>query len=131
MTSGVAYLYRVRAVDASGSVSPYSNVDLGTAMSFTDDPLVIGASGIKARHLTELRQAVDAVRTLAALPAVSWTDPTLAGSPIKAVHVQELRRSLDEALAALLLPVQSYADQSLTGVRVKKIHIEELRERVR
>src|SRR5712692_6065478 len=65
--SVTAYLYRVRAVDSIGNVSPYSNIDLATAISFTDNSLLVGSTTIKVAHITELRQAVNAVRTTAGL----------------------------------------------------------------
>lgn len=131
VSPGTAYLYRVRATDGAGNFSPYSNVDLATAVSFTDAPLVSAVTIIKAQHLVELRQSINAVRTLAGLGATAWTDSSLQGIRIKAIHLEEMRTSLDQALTTLNLPVQSYTDSSLTGSRVKQIHIEELRERVK
>lgn len=130
VTVGTAYLYRVRAVDTSGYFSPYSNVDLATAVTFLDDPLA-SAAPIKAQHLVELRQAVNAVRVTAGLGPASWTDAAPQGARIKALHVQELRTMLDQALAALNLPIQSYTDPNLTNARVKKEHFEQLRQRVK
>ena len=131
VSSGSSYLYRVCAVDAAGNHSAYSNVDLATAITFTDDPLVAGGTTIKAQHIFELRQAVNAVRLLAGLSAASWTDSYLSGVTIKAVHIQELRNMLDQAFNMLGLPVSSYADPWLAGVVVKKAHVEEIRQRVK
>jgi hypothetical protein len=132
VTSGTAYLYRVKAVDASGNASIYSNLDLATAINFTDDPLLANTTVVKAQHLIELRQAINAVRALAGLPASSWTDPSPQGAFIKKVHIEELRASLDQALAALGLPVQPYTDPTLTTrTFIKKVHFHELRERVK
>src|SRR5206468_3635895 len=131
VNSGTSYVYRVCAVDAAGNHSAYSNVDLATAISFTDEPLTPGTTTIRAQHISELRQAISAVRTLAGLSAVTWTDPSLSGVTIKAVHIQEMRISLDEALSSLGLPASSYTDSSLTGIAVKKVHVDELRQRVR
>jgi cytochrome c peroxidase len=128
---GTAYLYRVRAVDAAGNTIGYSNMDLATVIYFMDDPLIAGTTYIKAQHITELRQAIDAVRATAGLQAFAWTDSTLTGTWIKATHVQEPRTGLDQALNALGLPIQPYTDSSLVGLPVKKVHIEELRARVK
>lgn len=130
---GTSYLYRVRAVDATGNVSTFSNLDLSTTILFTDDPLNIGTTPVKAQHVTELRDAVNAVRTSAGLAPATWTDPTLPGIVIKTVHVQELRTRLDEALVGLGLPTPSYTDPTLApGVTViKAAHVEELRQAVR
>ncbi len=130
-TSGVAYLYRVCAVDAAGNLSAYSNTDLATAITFTDDPLTSGVTVIKAQHLMELRQAVNAVRATANLTAAGWTDIAPQGIAIKAVHLQELRTNLDQALSTLGMTTPPYTDPNLVGVGVKKIHVEELRQRVK
>ncbi len=129
-----SYLYRVRAVDGSGLTSQPSNIVLGTAVTFTDNPLVAGITMIKAQHILELRQAVNAVRTLAGLPNAAWTDSTLTPQVtlVKAVHVQELRDKLDEALIALLIAPPQFTDQPLatgaSGTQIKKVHVEELRQ---
>jgi hypothetical protein len=126
-----AYLYRVRSADAGGNLSAPSGIDVATAISFTDNPLTVGTTLIKAQHVTELRQAVNAVRATANLSVVTWTDTTLTNVTVKAVHVQELRTNLDEGLTALGLPVNSYTDSSLSGVAIKKVHIDEIRQRVK
>jgi RHS repeat-associated protein len=124
-----AYLYRVRAVEAGGVASPYSNIALGTSISYTDDPLQSGVTVIKAQHFNELRLAINAVRQLAGLPAATWAQPSLSGEIIRAEHVQELRDRLSEALSALQLPAATYTDPTLTvGVtNVQRAHVEDLR----
>lgn len=130
VSAGQAYLYKVRAVDAYGHSSLYSNIDLATAVTFLNDPLSSGTM-IKAQHLTELRQAINAVRATAGLSAATWTDASPQGVRIKAIHVQEMRTALDQGLSALGLTVQSYTDPSLTNMRIKKEHFEQLRDRVK
>ncbi|HYO91783.1 MAG TPA: fibronectin type III domain-containing protein [Pyrinomonadaceae bacterium] len=132
VTSGVAYLYRVRAVDSLGLTTAASNLDVATAVSFTDDPLIADSTIIKAQHLIELRQAVNAVRLLAGLQAASWTDASPQGVFIKKAHVEELRTKLDEALTALGLSTQAYTDPVLTtNTSIRKVHFDELRQRVK
>jgi hypothetical protein len=119
----------VRAGDAT-RVSAFSNVDLATTIVFTDDPLVVGSTRAKAVHLTELRQAVDAVRAAAGLSAGTYTDTISAGvTRIKAIHISEIRSQLDAALIALGLGAPTYTDATLTaGVSVvKKAHVQEPR----
>jgi len=130
VTSVNAYLYRVRTADAIGNLSPPGSIDVATAITFTDNPLTAGTTLIKAQHVSELRQAVNAVRAAANLAAATWTDSSLASLQIKAVHVQELRTNLDQALTALGLATSSYTDTSLSGVVIKKLHIDEVRQRV-
>src|SRR5687768_7110059 len=131
VTSVNAYLYRVRTADAVGNLSAPSGIDVATAITFTDNPLTVGTTPVKAVHMTELRQAVNAVRAAANLSAATWTDPTLSTSvPIKAVHVTELRSNLDAALTALGISTSAYTDPSLTGIVIKKVHVDEVRQRV-
>lgn len=130
-----AYLYRVRAVDSQGNPSPYSNLDLATAITFTDDSLVSQTTAVKAAHINELRQAVDAIRSLAQLSAQNWGGAvTQSVTTIQATHIQDLRTSLNQALSQLSLAQCSYTDNSLQALRdsiFKKDHIEQLRQCVR
>jgi uncharacterized repeat protein (TIGR01451 family) len=134
VTPGTTYLYKVIAVDSGNAMSGFSNVDLATAMTFTDDPLVAGSTVIKAAHINELRTAVNAVRAAAGLSAATFTDSITAGVFIRAAHITELRTRLDEARAAILgIPPLSYTDSALTSftTRVKAAHIQELRDGVK
>jgi hypothetical protein len=132
VTGGTAYLYRIRAACPSGSLSSPSNVDLATAMNFTDDPLVAEVTGIKAQHINELRAGVNAVRATALLAPASWTDSALQGIPVQAVHITELRQNLNQALQALGFTPIAYTDNPLNpGVIVKKAHIEDIRQALR
>lgn len=125
-----AYLYRVRTSDAVGNLSPPGNLDVAAAVTFTDNPLTTGTTVVKAQHIIELRQAVNAIRATANLSGVTWTDSTLTSVVIKAVHVEEMRAGLNQALTAMGLTVTSYTDPSLASVAIKKVHIDELRQRV-
>lgn len=133
VSSGSAYLYRVRAVDSSGMPSSPSTMAVGTAITFQDPTLVAGTTPIKKQHIYDLRQAVNAVRTIAGSGAFTWTDTDLTGLEVKALHVQQLRDKLNEALLALSVPVTAYQDPTLAtganGTPIRKIHIEQLRER--
>jgi chitodextrinase len=132
LSSTTTYIYRVRAVDAGGNYSDFSNIDIATTIVFTDDPLAAGTI-IKAVHITEVRSAVNAVRAAAGLSAVTWTDSSLTNVEIKAVHINELRSSLDAARTVLGLSTGSYTDSSLTAgtTLVKAVHVSELRDRVK
>jgi hypothetical protein len=120
-------------VDSQHVFSPYSNLDLATTILFTDDPLVSAFTKVRAAHFSEVRQAVNAVRASAGLPAATWTDTNLAGIVIKAAHIQEMRNYLGPALISLGLSTPAYTDPSLTtGVTpFRKVHLEELRQRVK
>ena len=127
-TADTAYLYKVRAVN--GGESADSNIDLATTVIFTDDPLVVGTTLVQTTHITQLRTAVNAVRTLASLGAGSYTDPTLTAGVtlVKAAHINDLRGALDEARETLVLPVISYGETvTAATTTVKASHFSELR----
>jgi chitodextrinase len=131
LSSNTTYIYRVRAVDAAGNYSGFSNTDIATTISFTDSALSAGMD-IKAAHVTELRTAVNAVRAAAGLTAASWTDSSLTGVDVKATHINELRSNLDAALSVLGLSTGSYTDTLTANVTpIKAVHVTELRDRVK
>lgn len=136
VTPVTAYLYRVRAVDANGNVSPYSNVDVATAISFTDDTLVSNSTLVQAVHINELRQAVDAVRavTLHLGPADWGGGIQQYVTTIQAKHIQDLRDNLDAARSELGLSPCTYTDNSINALKAsyfKKEHIEQIRQCVK
>ena len=127
--AATAHLYRVRAVNATG-LSADSNTDLATTILLTDPTLVVRATTVKRAHLTELRTAVNAIRSLAGLDAYPFTDatPTL----IRRSHIAELRTALDQARAALALSALGYTDAALPiGTPIRAAHVTELRSGVR
>jgi Dual-action HEIGH metallo-peptidase len=131
-SANTAYLYKVRAVN--GGESGDSNVDLATTVIFTDDPLVGGTTLVKSVHISELRTAVNAVRTLAGIGAGSYTDPTLTAgvTPVKAAHINDLRANLDAARSALALSALSYGETVTGGTTTfKATHVSELRNGVK
>jgi Domain of unknown function (DUF1929) len=129
---GTAHVYRVRAVDPLGNFSAFGNSDFATTVLFTDNPLAPGAT-IKAEHLAQLRQAVNAVRAAAGLSQVGWTEAASPGTSVRAVHVQELRAGIEPALAQFGLAFGQYTDPTLTpGVTpIRAAHWQELRDRVK
>jgi hypothetical protein len=130
VTANASYLYRVRAVNDSGSSSP-SPEDPATTVIFTNDPVIAQTTTIKAAHLAELRMAVNALRALAGQPATSFTGNATPGTVIAAVHVTQLRSALDVALNALGRPAGGYTDAIGAGVPVRAVHFQEIRTRVK
>jgi hypothetical protein len=129
----VAYLYRVDAYDGSNAFVTSSNSDVATTVTFTDATVTAGATTIKAAHLTELRTAVNLVRALAGLGAVSFTEGTpAAGGIIRATHITDLRPAVAAARSGLGLPGIVFADPSPTPgeALVRAIHVNELRAAV-
>src|SRR5205814_3131897 len=134
VTAGNTYLYKVRALDSSSRPSPLSAPDAATTIFFTNDPLAGGATAMKAAHITELRQAVNAMNAAAGLGTTTFTDSSLVvGITIKAVHVQELRAALATARSVLGLLTIGFTDPTLVvGTTIAKAaHIQELRNGIK
>jgi hypothetical protein len=132
--SGVrAYMYRVRAADATNTIfSAYSNYDLGTTIIFTDASLP--GQIIKGIHLTEVRQTVNAVRALAnpaVYPAINWIDPAPQGVRIKAQHMLDLRSSVNPALSFLGLLMVSSDSSLAVGNAIKGVHLQDVRDKLK
>jgi uncharacterized protein YkwD len=95
----VNYAYTVTVIDPARVPPP----------TFTDHPLVSRTTRVKAAHITELRQAIDALRTRYGLPRHPWADAALAPATIVlASHVVELRAALDAVYAAAKRTPPSY-----------------------
>ena len=129
--SSSALLYRVRAKAADGTASEYSASDLALTYAFTDGTIQSGVTLVKRVHLTELRNAANAVRAVAQMGAVSWVEPLPV--TIRTAHIAELRTAINQARAALLLPSAVYTDPTLAAGSnvVRAIHFEELRAAMR
>jgi photosystem II stability/assembly factor-like uncharacterized protein len=100
---------------------------------FTDNPIAVGATPIKIVHITELRQAIDTLRSRYGLSAFSWTDPTLTAhvTQVKVAHLTELRTALAAVYAAAGQTPPTYTDPTITSTTViKQVHIAELRAAV-
>jgi hypothetical protein len=131
--TGTAYLYRVRSADAIGNVSSQSNTDLATTIIFADDPLNTQTL-IRANHIVQLRQAINAIRHLTpTLTDYNWQQPsaTLVGAPIMANDIVELRNALDDAMNILGFQAGGYTPASLAGQPIQTGPITQLRDRVK
>ncbi|MGZ7031594.1 MAG: hypothetical protein ACXVIJ_06425 [Thermoanaerobaculia bacterium] len=128
--AGTTYVYEVRAVDAGNVVSSFSNVDPATT-SFTDDPLVVNTTLVKAVHPLEVTTAINALRSLAGLPL--FADATIAsGLVVRADHINNLRTALNEARTTLGLSAVTFAESVTVGTTtIKAAHVEELRSGVK
>ncbi len=102
---------------------------------FTDDPLTSQVTPSKAVHITELREAINTLRSNNGLAAFSFTDPTLTAgvTQFKGVHVTDLRTALNEVYDALALTRPTYTDPTITAgqMAIKRVHIAEIRSAVR
>lgn len=124
VSPGTTYLYKVRAVDASSTASPFSAVDAATTIVFTDDPV---SGVVKALHFTQLRTAINAISAAAGLAPIASDATIAAGQLIRAQHIAALRTALDQARAAIGLPALTH-DTSST---IKSLQITQLRNGVK
>jgi hypothetical protein len=129
LSPNTTFLYRVRAANGT-ALSTYSNLDHATTVIFTDDPLIVRVTRIKAIHLTQIRTAVNAVRIAAGLSGLTYTDPNPARVPVKAVHINELRTALSAGLSGI---GKSSAFTGTVSARtpIRAIHFQELRNLVK
>lgn len=122
VSANTSYLYRVRAL-SGGDASGFSNADVATTVVFDEDTIV------RAAHVTQLRTAVNAMRSLAGLGELAADATIGVGQVVRASHITALRTGSSEARAALGLPALSYTDATLTII--KEAHVTELRSGVR
>jgi RHS repeat-associated protein len=99
----------------------------GAPPVLNDNPLVAAQTTVQARHITELRDAINALRSHMSLPAYSWQYSVTTNDWITASPILEMRTALDQALGA---PSGGYAAGLVQGQLIKAIHIQELRDRV-
>ncbi len=101
--------------------------------AFTNDPLTAGVTTIRALHVQELRNRVDAARLRFGLAAFAWRDPSLVGGQtfVRAIHILDLRSALAAVYQAAGRPEPSYTDQALAdGMAVRALHLSEVRSRL-
>jgi RHS repeat-associated protein len=99
----------------------------GSAPTFANNPLVSGATTVQALHITQLRDAINALRGHMSLPAYSWQYSATTNDYISANPILEMRTALDQALGA---PSPAYSAGLAQGQPIKAVHIQELRDRV-
>jgi hypothetical protein len=102
--------------------------------AFSDSTLTPLSSIVRAVHVTDLRGAIDTLRTRQGLAAFSWTDPNLATgvTTIKRSHLIDLRSAVTAVFAARGLPAPMWSDPTITpsATVVRAVHITELRAAV-
>src|SRR5437899_2693126 len=117
-----------------GGASPSCTVALGpTAVTatfsavFTDATLTAQATAIKAVHITDLRSAIDTLRTRNGLSAFAYTDATLTpgSTVVKGIHLTELGTALRE-MGPFTDPAIVVGQTVITAT-----HLNELRKAVR
>jgi uncharacterized repeat protein (TIGR03803 family) len=99
--------------------------------TFTD-ALTAGSTPIKAVHFTDLRAAIDTLRShYPPLGPFGWTDAALTpgSTVVRRQHLLDLRTALDAAYSAATKTHAAYADLTITAgtTPIKASHLNELR----
>jgi hypothetical protein len=133
VASGRAYLYKVRAFNATESVD--SNVDLANTTAYTNT--IVAGSVIQAVDINQMRDAADAVRTLAGMPAGAYTwgsgSPSriAVGTVIHAADILQLRTNLDDAYFNLFSMHLTFTNTIISGSStVQAIDFNEIRSKM-
>ena len=129
--AGTTHYYQVVAKNNTETAA--SNVDLATTVAFTDDPVQLGVTPIRAGHVTQLRTAVNAARAAAGRPLATWTNANLAQAPVRTEDVEELRAALNDARGAAGMVAALFSDAPLVknSTTIRKTHLKELRQAVK
>jgi RHS repeat-associated protein len=99
----------------------------GSPPTFANNPLVAGETTVQVLHITQLRAAINDLRTHMSLSAYTWQTSATTNDWINAGPILEMRTALDQALGA---PSPAYAAGLAPGQPILAIHIQELRNRV-
>lgn len=109
-TAGNYYKFRVRILGSAGS-SYYSDWlessnslrrDHEPLVGFTDDPLTVGASPVKALHMQELQSRVNTLRTFYGLGTYNFTTITAGTTSLAGwtTHVNQIRAAIEDVCSA-------------------------------
>ena len=125
----------VTASAAASGLTPGTSVFNVTSIpTFSDNPVTAASTAIKAVHISELRDSIDALRARFSLTPMSWTDPTLTTgvTQIKAVHLTELRSALNAVYVAAGRTPPTYSNASVAAgsTLIAAVNINELRAAV-
>jgi RHS repeat-associated protein len=106
----------------------------GAPPSFTPPAMLVSGGDIKLEHLTELRTAVNQLRSHAGLAAASFTvdpSPERYVTTVKADHILQLRTALEGARLQLGLSTGGYAHPGLHATDfIFAIDFQELRDQI-
>jgi photosystem II stability/assembly factor-like uncharacterized protein len=99
--------------------------------AFSDEPLVVRATVVKASHVAELRQRIDELRARHLLVGFSWTNPTLSvgTTAVSSLHIAELRAALAGVYSAVGQTPPTYTPTVIDPGKtpIAAVQIEELR----
>ena len=123
----------VTATDPEG-LSAAQSFRVRVTAPFTDDPIRLGVTPIRAVHFMELRARIDILRAEAGLGRYRWTDPVLTAgvTRVRLAHLLELREALGAAYAAAGLAPPRWTDAAPVGgtTPIRAAHVTELRAAV-
>ncbi len=125
-TFGVVYEYQLHTVTSGTAMQ--SNID--GALLFTDDPLFPGTTRIKRAHFTEMRDAVNLLRSAAGLAPFAFSATFNASSIVRAEHLLSLQTAAAEARSALGMSAASF-DAFNAGSVIGAVHVRQTRDAVR
>ena len=127
--SSSALLYKVRGVTSGGSMSNYSPVDIAITYTLTDETITPHSTKVKLAHLTQLRTALNAARTVAGFGSVSWAEPS--PTVIKASHWLELRGAIAALRTSLGMSTFTYTRSPAAGLVINATDVTETRAAIR
>ncbi|HYR29984.1 MAG TPA: S8 family serine peptidase, partial [Thermoanaerobaculia bacterium] len=135
VVSGRTYGYKARAIVGAGAPSAFSNFELATTITFTDPVITSFVTLVKAKHIVELRTAVNAMCTFATTTLCST--PRYSGSDldenfvktqtITAAHFTSIRTNTVSLRHAIGASPTSFRETTPIGALIKRIHMEDLR----
>ena len=120
-------------IDTGNNCSTGVRARVGRGIAFfTDDPILPGATRIKAVHIQELRGRIATLRARESLPGMRWSDPALTAgvTSVRRVHLTEMRAALGAVYDAVAQPRPLYTDPVLSGRAIKAVHIMQLRDAI-
>ncbi|HEX6639879.1 MAG TPA: hypothetical protein VF215_02140, partial [Thermoanaerobaculia bacterium] len=122
VAADTAYLYRVIALDSTGTFGVPSAPDLAMTVQFSSDPNRV----IRAAHINDLRDAIDDLRAAFGLGNASYTRAIAAGKKVKAFDLTEMRSAVDAARSAAGLPAFAWAEAIVSQTPIAWSHWREL-----
>jgi hypothetical protein len=122
VAADTAYLYRVIALDSTGTFGVPSAPDLAMTVQFSSDPNRV----IRAAHITDLRDAIDDLRAAFGLGNASYTRAIAAGKKVKAFDLTEMRSAVDAARSAAGVPAFAWAEPIVSQTPIAWSHWREL-----
>jgi hypothetical protein len=97
---------------------------------FTNDPLIVTTSVIKAVHITELRARIDQLRARHGLGAYAYSRPITAGLIVEASDILQMRTALNDVFIAAGMPLPPYTTTPGPGVQIRVPDVSDLRAAV-